>query len=174
MNIQSKVIRTPNVAIFCRNHQKYLESAIKIEAETPGRPVTFRASTIWKSAEVALNAHGERKIYFVTIGGVESVEYEANLKKILLHPLINDKETIKLLNYCPPETIEEDLWEKFNLTVRTLYVISQCRKLDTPFPFTALTKLSDEKKIDVNFKYSYSIVYEYYPKCGKSPCDCSD
>ena len=62
--------------------------------------------------------------------------------------------------------------EKYDLVVRTLYVITHCRKLDIPFPYTALTKLSNEKKINTNYGYSYALVYEYCIKCGKSPCMC--
>ncbi len=174
MNLQSKVARTPNVAIFCRNHRDYLKRAIELEAENPGRLITFRACTIWKSAEVALDVHGERKIYFVPVGGKELVEYEAILKKVLLHPVRNTKATEELLEKCLPEIRDEALFEEFGLLAQTLYVITHCRKLDFPFPYTALTKLSDEKKIKANYSYSYAIVYEYCPKCEKSPCMCSN
>jgi len=173
MSLQAKVAQAPNVAIFCRNHPKYLEHAAKIGAGTPENPITFRASTVWKSGEVAVNVHGPRKIYFVPVGGKGLVEYEATLEKVVLHPEPNTKATEELLENCLPETRDEGLWEQYGEVVRTLYVISHCQKIASPFPYTALTKLSDGLRIDENYGYSYALVYEYCPKCESSPCRCS-
>lgn len=174
MSLQAKVARTPNVAIFCRNHPEYLEHAAKIGAETPGKPITFRASTVWKSGEVAVDVHGPRKIYFVPVGGTVLIEYEATLEKVVLHPEPSARATKELLENCLPETRDEGLWEQYGEAVRTLYVISHCRELATPFSYTALTKLSNGLRIDENYGYSYSVVYEYCSKCKKSPCRCSN
>ena len=53
-----------DAAIFARNHWAYL-----IEAAGRGNSVrtTFRASTKWKSAWLALDEHGPRQIYFSPI-----------------------------------------------------------------------------------------------------------
>ena len=91
----------------------------------------------------------------------------------MLHPEPNTKATEELLENCLPETRDEGLWEQYGEVVRTLYVISHCQKIASPFPYTALTKLSDGLRIDENYGYSYALVYEYCPKCESSPCRCS-
>jgi len=173
MNLQTKVAQTPNVAIFCRNHSEYLEHAAKIGAETPERPITFRASTVWKSGEVAIDVHGPRKIYFVPVGGKGLVEYKATLEEVVLRPEPNTRAAEEILENCLPETRGEGLWEQYGEVVRTLYVISHCQKLTSPFPYTSLTKLSNGLRIDENYGYSYALIYEYCLKCESSPCRCS-
>lgn len=172
INPQVKAAKATNVAIFCRNHPKYLEEAARIGAKTPEKPITFRASTVWKSGEVAVDVHGPRKIYFVPVGGQELVQYEATLEQVELHPDPNTEATKKLLANCLDSTRNEGLWEQYGKTVRTLYVISHCQKVVSPFPYTMLTKLSDGLHIDKNYRYSYTLVYEYCPECGSSPCRC--
>lgn len=165
MSLQAKVAQASNAAIFCRNHPEYLERAVEIGAETPERLITFRASTVWKSGAVAVDVHGPRKIYFVPVGGKGLVEYEATLEKVVLHPAeLNTEAREALLENCLPETFDEGLWEKYGSMVRTLYLISHCQKLASPFPYTVLTKLSDGLRIDENYGYSYALVYEYCPK----------
>ena len=170
MSLEVKVAQTPNVAVFCRNHRPYLEEAAK---KPPEQLITFRASTVWKSGKAAVDAHGSRRIYFVPIGGERLVEYEATLEEVVLYPSPDAKATKALLENCLDSTREEGLWEQYGETVRTLYVISHCHRLTTPFPYTALTKLSNGLRIDENYGYSYSVVYEYCPKCESSPCRCS-
>jgi len=172
MTLQRRVGQTPKTALFCRNHREYLEHAAEIGAQNPEKPITFRASTTWKSAQIAVGVHGPRRIYLVPIGGQGLVEYQATLEEVELYPEPNTRVTQELLENCLPETRDEGLWEEYGETVRTLYVISHCRRLASPFPFTALTKLFDSKPIDRNYGYSYAICYEYCPRCESSPCGC--
>lgn len=158
MSIFKIISEKQNIAIFCRNHRKYLESAVKINTELPDKPITFRAKATWKSAVVALNVHGRIKIYFAPIGGDGNVEYEAQVSKVLLYPNMYSDETKELLKYCLPETRDENLWDN---KVNTLYVISHTRKIPSPFPYCNLLKLSDGKNISDDYGYSYAFVYEY-------------
>jgi hypothetical protein len=172
MDLQKKVARTSNVAVFCRNYPELLEHAAKIGAEIPEQLITFRANTVWKSAKAAVDVHGPRKIYFVPVEGQGLVQYEATLDKVVLYPDPSARETQELLNNCLPETREEGLWEQYS-GLRTLYVISHCRRLPVPFAYTLLRKLSDRLPISEGYGYSYSVVYEYCPECGGSPCRCA-
>ena len=174
MNLQVKVAKNSNVAIFCRNHPEYLERASKIGAETPEQPITFRARKVWKSGKAAIDIHGPRKIYFVPVGGGELVEYEAILDEVVLYPEFNTKATQALLENSLPETRGEGLWEQYGGKARTLYVISHCQQLAVPFPYTALTKVDNGLPVHKNYGYSYSVVYEYCSECKSSPCRCSN
>ncbi len=174
MSLQADVTQVPNVAIFCQNHPVYLEHAAKIGAKAPAQPITFRTSALWKSGQAALEAHGPRKIYFAPKDD-PWIAYEATLEQVALHPEPNTPTTEALLANCLPETRDQGLWEQYGETVRTLYVISGCQKLPSPFAYTQLTKLSDGAPIDEGYSYGYVLVYEYCPRCEHSPCqgDCA-
>jgi hypothetical protein len=159
--LEKKIRRNPNIAVFSRNYPEYLEVASKIAIEHPERLITFRAVTTWKSAQIALNFHNTIPIYFACVGGKGIVEYEAVLHTIYLNPKRGNKDTERLLALSLDETKDEGLWEKYNQTVHTLYVIRQCKKLPDPFPMTSLVKITDDKSISKNYGYSYSLVYKY-------------
>ncbi|HEY9852897.1 MAG TPA: hypothetical protein V6D28_25715 [Leptolyngbyaceae cyanobacterium] len=158
MSIPSKIKTTPNCAVFCRNYQQHLEDASN---KSPDERITFRSYLKWTSAELAVKTHGHRKIYFA-LGEDSLVRYEAVLELVELDPKPNTHLTNNLLEKCLPSTHNEGLWEKENgeIGVKTLYVVSHCRKLPEPFPQTKLIKLSDNTPIDENFIRSYVLVYE--------------
>lgn len=158
MRLTTKIKLTPNCAIFSRNYPYHLDNAAKRGKEL----TTFRSQVSWSSTQTAIDRHGPRKIYFASVGAKELITYEAILKQVKLNPKWDDPETQQLLSYCLPTTSHENLWEdnEGRTAAATLYVISECQKLASPFPITDLKKLSDNKPIDENFGYSYAIVYE--------------
>jgi len=172
MSLQTKVVENSNVAVLCQNHRIYLEHAAKIGAQNPDQPITFRTSALWKSGKAGVDAHGSMTIYFAPSAEGDVVAYEAVLEEVLLEPSADDPTTQELLENCLPETQDQGLWEEYGDKVRTLYVISGCRWIDPPFPYTKLTKLSDGTPVDENYNYGYTLVYEYCPKCESSPCTC--
>jgi hypothetical protein len=172
MTLQSKVVETPDVAVLCRSHPIYLEHAAQIGRREPERRITFRTSAVWKSGEAALEAHGPRQVYFFPDTGGNQVEYVATLREILLYPTADDPATEQLLADCLPEAQGQGLWEEYDEQVRTLYAISHCRKVESTFPYTALTKLSDGTHVDENYSAGYVLVYEYCQECHSSPCRC--
>ncbi|MFP4344289.1 MAG: hypothetical protein ACLFU8_06335 [Anaerolineales bacterium] len=172
MSLQAKVIDSPQVALLCQNHPIYLAHAAKIGTKYPERPLTFRTHALWRSGAMALEAHGPRTLYLVP-EGEELVRYTATLEQVCLEPQAEDPEVQALLEGCLPETRDQGLWEQYGERVRTLYVISHCRELAPPFPYTSLTKVSDEELVDEHYTYGYVLVYEQCPACSRSPCHCS-
>jgi hypothetical protein len=161
MNLQTQVKQNFYCAIFSRNYSEHLDEAVEISSHNPKQPITFRSSVVWSSAKLAIETHGQRKIYFAPVGDSNFVSYEGNLEKIELYPEFNPQIAQNLLQYCTQSTREEGLWEKAGkVGVKTLYVISGCRKLTSPFPVTDLRKLIDGSPIDENFSRSYAVVYE--------------
>ncbi len=171
MSLKTKVVECPNVAILYQNHPIYLAHAAKIGEKEPERLITFRTTARWRSGAMALEAHGPRTIYFVPEGET-LVQYAGLLEEVLLGPEAEDSETQQLLSHCLPETRDQGLWEQYDERVRSLYVVSHCRKLATPFAYTDLTKISDDEAVDENYTYGYILVYEYCTSCGSSPCRC--
>jgi len=163
MTIEEKISTSFEIAVFARNHRPYLESSASRNKQEPNLFTTFRATTSWKSAHYANEVHGPIKAYFAPVGGEKKVEYEAIVHRIKLNPKRGETDTETLLGSSLDETKEEGLWEKYGKKVNTLYVITHCKKIPSPFPITELIKVSDEKPISENYGYSYCLVYEHHP-----------
>ena len=148
------------IAAFVRNHRKYLDGASKISRSDPSRLVTFRSSKSWARIKQALDEQETVKIYFAPVGGDGTVEYEGTLKALVLNPKRGEPDTDAALGWDLPETKDEGLWENENGVVRTLYLVSNCRKLPQPFPMTELVKTSNGAPISANYGYSYVPVAE--------------
>jgi hypothetical protein len=161
MRLETQVKQNSHCAIFSRNYSEHLDEAVEISNNNPRQPITFRSSVVWSSAKKAIETHGQRKIYFATVGDSNLVRYEGNLEQVELNLELNLQIAQDLLQYCTESTKGEGLWEEVGkVKVKTLYVISNCRNISSPFPFTHLKKLLDGSPIDDNFSYSYALVYE--------------
>lgn len=117
---KEKLRKTSDVAVFARNHHKYLEAAADRNMVDPEKPTTFRARSIWSTALDALQLHKTLTIYFSTVGGKGDVEYSATLHHIRLHPKRGDHETETYLGFTLIDeevegTSKEGLWEQFYL-----------------------------------------------------------
>lgn len=163
MRIESKIRTRPDVAVFARNHSPYLKAAALRNKNRPEQFTTFRASSKWTAALHANQAHGAIRIYFAVIGAGTNVEYEALIHRIKLNPRKGERETEDLLRFELEETKGEGLWENHTKKVNTLYVITHCRRLASPFPMMWLIKVSDDEPISQDYGYSYSLVYENRP-----------
>jgi hypothetical protein len=54
---------------------------------------------------------------------------------------------------------DDGLWEQWG-GVNTLYRVTQFQKVNGPFSFTKLRKVSDGDHIDPSYGYSYSLVHQ--------------
>ena len=89
------------------------------------------------------------------VGGDGQIEYEAHLVMVKLHPKRRERDTENLLRFSLQKTKDEGLWGNGKRKVKTLYVISQCKKLEPSFPMSQMIKVSDDRPINKNFGYSY-------------------
>ena len=161
MRMKTKINSLPAVAVFARNHRAYLEDASARNKKQPEAFTVFRAASLWTTAHLANQLFGTIKIYFSPIGGDSQIEYEAQLVRVKLHPKRRERDTDNLLQFSLQKTKNEGLWGKGKRKVKTLYVISQCKKLESSFPMSQLIKVSDDRCINKDFGYSYSVVYPY-------------
>jgi len=161
-----KVKDAEDAAVFARNHWIYLEDAANRGKEAL---TTFRASTKWKSAWIAVDEHGPRQIYFSPIDPPKQYEgplvtHQATLHSVLLLDEVEthlsepekNPEIMRFLQNELDTTKEEELWGG---NVSTLYMIGGCLKIKEPFLYTELLKIGDEEPINENFNYSYSICH---------------
>lgn len=160
MSLKSKIKNSKKIAVFTRNHREYLEAAASRNEVRPERFTTFRSALRWANAHLANTEHGAITIYFTPVGGDQGIEYEAILHQIYLDPVAGNTDTQEVLASQLESTHEEGLWEQYEKPIKTLYVISHCRRLEKPFPISALIKVTDNKPISENYGYSYSLVYE--------------
>jgi hypothetical protein len=79
----------------------------------------------------------------------------------MLDPAKTQPRVQELLSLSLESTKEEGLWDQCGKPVKTLYVITNYRKLATNFPMTDLVKINDNKPIDENFGYSYCLVHRH-------------
>jgi len=144
-------------AVFARNHGNYLEEAAQL---SPTQLVTFRSATHWTAAATALEVHNTIPVYFAVVGEGPHVAFMADLVAVHLNPYSMDPDTERFLRFSLPSTVKEGLWESYQSSVRSLYMVKRCRKLDSTFPMTELIKVSNDEPIAPNYGYSYSVVYE--------------
>lgn len=111
-----------DMAVFSRNWPHYLAAAAKRSRDVP---TTFRSKTRWVNAASAVQAHGPRPIYFASIEGDGTGEFEAYLIDVEVDPHRRAR-TQELLANELNLTRNEGLW---NDSVQTLYVIANCRKV---------------------------------------------
>ena len=149
-----------SVAVFTRNHRKYLEEARERNVKDPVRFTAFRSGLRWTGAHSANVELGPMRIYFAPVRGEKVIEYQADLHQVHLDPSSKDPITQEVLACELESTRSEGLWEKYEKQVKTLYVISRCELLKEPFPITELIKVSDGKCISENYGYSYCLVLE--------------
>jgi hypothetical protein len=157
--ISTKIRGAERVAVFTRNHQRHIDEAIAISSGDPNKHIVFRARSKWVSAADALVGKTPLPLYIAPVGGDGTVEYVADLHDIHLHPEYGDGRTDQLLALTTASTQGEGLWENKEHPVETLYVITNCRRIQRPFHMTKLVKVSDDKPISSDYGYSYSIVY---------------
>jgi len=150
-----------DLAVFTRNHRRYLQEATELSRQDPGKKILFRARSKWAAAYSYIAEKGPTEIYMSAVGGNGKVEYAATLCEIMLDPSSTQPRAQELLSLSLESTKEEGLWEQGGKPVKTLYVISNCRELTTPFPMTDLVKINDNKPIKDNFGYSYCLVHKH-------------
>ncbi|MEH2362271.1 hypothetical protein [Nostoc sp.] len=68
MRLKTQVKQNSHCAIFSRNYSEHLDEAVEISNQNPRQLITFRSSVVWSSAKKAIETHGQRKIYFATVG----------------------------------------------------------------------------------------------------------
>ena len=151
-------IERGQIAVFTRNHRVHLDEAVVLCSADPSRQVTFRASGTWASAERAVVGGPPVPLYIAAVGGPGTVEYVAELCEVQTRPHRGDPKTERLLRLWTNSTKDEGLWEKYGKRVRTLYVLSKCRRVSRPFPISNLNKASDGAPLSAEFRYSYSLV----------------
>jgi len=153
--------KTTDAAIFSRNYLDNLEAAAARNKKNPEKKTTFRSERIWRTALHLLQIRKTLPVYFVPKGGKGYVEFAATLHHVKLNPEQRDSYLKWALADSEVKGAgKEGLWEKHGKKIKTLYVITHCKRIE-PFPFTELIKVSDGTSVSPNFKYSYSVVHQH-------------
>jgi len=142
-----------DIGILTRNYKVHLDNAIQ-----SGRSVTFCSNSRWVAATDALTDGKSVDLYFVVAGGSGTVEYQGTLNDTLLTPIEDTDAAEKLLANAPDGSAREGLNSG---AVKTLYSVTDLRKLQTAFSQTELLKLSNGKPVSDAYDRGYCVVYPY-------------
>lgn len=145
------------VAVFARNYPNHLEEACELSRKDSNRFIPFKSSKSWARIQKSLKKHGSTRIYFATVGGDGSIEYYARLERVIIHPKAGDSEVEGLLRMGTSTTQGEGLDAMPGKPAATLYVISDCRRVDPAgsLLMTDLIKEGDRKPISPGYRYNY-------------------
>ncbi len=151
-----KLKNTPEIAIFARYERQILENTTELHRMIPDLEISFTSHRIWKNAEIALEMHGARRIYFAPFEGDGMVEFVGIVTQIILHPDRYPHERIP--NTLDFEEIEN---EPKVQEVNTMYSVTHCMPLlDDAFHFTEFRHFISGEALDKNSRQTFATVYK--------------
>lgn len=145
-----------NPAIFTRNFPSRLEDAVRLQK------VTHRANKPWRSAEFGIKLHGMLPAY-IKSRDVDNnvVTHVGTVEDVVVDPSESPAKADQLQKFVA----ERDTWSEFFDGAVTLYLLTNCRELDEPFPFTELRKIVDGEPLPSTYSRQPAYVYEKESKC---------
>jgi len=150
-----KLKNTPDVAIFTRYERQILENTTELHLMIPDLEISFTSAQVWSNADLALQLHGARPVYFAPSESQGMVEFVGIITQIILYP---DR-------YPPPEyakqqiDIEEKDKKMIKPEVNTMYAVTHCRTIDTPFHLSELCHFINDEYLDAQSTQSFATVY---------------
>lgn len=140
-----------NPAVFTRNFHVRLDDAVRLEK------VTHRANKPWRSAQVGIERHGELPIYIKSRDEERNVVTHVGiLEDIVVYPADNPEKADQLRNYVA----DRDTWSEHFDGADTLYLLSDCKELEDPFPFTKLRKIVNGEPLPSSYSRQPAYVYQ--------------
>jgi len=150
-----KLKNTPDVAIFTRYERQILENTTELHMMIPDLEISFTSSQVWSNADFALQLHGARPVYFAPLESQGMIEFVGIVTQIILYP---DR-------YPPPEyakrqvDIEEKDKTMIKPEVNTMYAVTHCQTIDTPFHLSELCHFINDENLDAQNIQSFATVY---------------
>lgn len=152
---KTAITNVDGVGVFTRGYPDQLKEANQRDVDAL---TTFRSKKKWRAVENALKWRDDDiRVYFCPIGENE-IHYTAVLDGLLINPEAGTDVAEEFLETDLEIHREHNdgLWEQWG-GVNTLYRVSQFQKIEDPFSFTKLRKVSDGENIDPDYGYSYSL-----------------
>ena len=141
-----------NPAVFTRNFPSRLEDAVEAGA------VTHRANKPWRSAEIGVKRHGTLPAY------VKSRDVEENVVThvgVITDVVVDPEDHPERAERLREHVAERDTWSEYFDGADTLYLLEDCRELETPFPFTELQKIVDGEALPPSYSRQPAYVYAH-------------
>ena len=137
--LQRSIVKRNDPAILASNFESRLEEIVENEA------VTHRSSKAWRTAKIAVGAHGRLPIYYRLDGEITHTGY---ISDIVLEPDEETDRLEKLLEHIS----DADTYDNYNDELDTTnYIVTGGKRLEEPFPQSELRKLADGDPIDENY-----------------------
>jgi len=146
--LQRKVRQDPNVAILSKNFADRLDELVESDA------ITHRSGKELKSAESAVDAHGQLPIYYRS---GNTVTHVGVITDIIINPDPDSATAKKFREHIS----KADTYSEYNDELdTTTYIVKHGKKLNEPFSMTQLKKVSDNEPVDENFWRSPAYVFQ--------------
>jgi len=146
--LQRKVRQHSNVAILSKNFPDRLDELVEADA------ITHRSGKELKSAESAVDAHGQLPIYYRS---GDTVTHIGVITDIIINPDPDSTAAKKFREHIS----QADTYSEYNDELdTTTYIVKHGKKLDEPFSMTQLKKVSDNEPVDENFWRSPAYVFQ--------------
>lgn len=155
MNTVRSHVPDTELAVFAKNHRRHLDEAAQASQRDPASKRTFRSRKRWVTAARVVAQHGPIPIYFAVVDSEPIIEFEADLIDVYVDPDQTDPRAKELLRYSGDTTRDEGLWKD---SVKTLYLISRCKKVTTGFPQSQLLKFEGGEPLAANYRRPYARV----------------
>jgi hypothetical protein len=139
-----------DVAVLTRNFAVHLEPAV-----TRGGRVTFYSNVRWRHIEAERQAGEEIVVYFIVSEHSGVVTYEGRLDAICIPPVKDTAELEAILRRAPDDAARAAVQSG---EAKTIYSISDVRRVTPPFAQTELLKRVDGKPVDRDYSRSYCVV----------------
>lgn len=146
--LQRKVRQQSNVAILSKNFADRLDELVESDS------ITHRSGKELKSAESAVDAHGQLPIYYRS---GDTVTHIGIITDIIINPNPDSASAKKFREHIS----KADTYSEYNDELdTTTYIVKHGKKLDEPFSMTQLKKVSDSEPVDENFWRSPAYVFQ--------------
>lgn len=150
-----KLKNTPDIAIFARYERQILENTAELHRMIPDLEISFTSHRVWTNAEIALEMHGARPIYFVPFEGADMIEFVGIVTQIILHPDRYPQERI-------PNTLDfEENEHTSQGEVNTMYSVTHCIPIDEPFYLTEFKHFINGETLKQNSRQTFATVYRW-------------
>lgn len=142
-----------DIAVLTRNYTEHLDPVL-----ANGAPITFYSNVAWKFIEDAHLSGKSILVYFVVNEHPGEITYQGRLATIVIPPVKDTSLLNMLLDNAPDGAARAEVESGM---ARTVYSVTDIKRVLPSFSQTELLKHSDGKPVSKEYERSYCIVFPH-------------